>query len=346
VLEEIERDIYFNPTIRDDSNNAILIMCSDQGTCRQIREYLQTMHLKQENADADLDDDDDDKEPGAEVSAMFMMRRNLRNYLNWKREFARVSSSLFSENQKALEGFTDQRGAGGYRGKAPPNKRRRVRGGAATAGGGRPVSGSLQMMKDTAPQVEGLMAELRPQETDPLEKESAAEETFDNVEDYFELYEMDDLVLVHPYDGDMDEHVLEEVRPRYVIMYEPDAAFIRRVEVYRSSHTDRTIRVYFLYYGGSVEEQRYLSAVRKEKDAFTSLIKEKSVQAPVSFLAFQRHPTGLPTLTPSAVHGRNPDPRPNNGPIRNLPPHRKHPHRRRRPPHGNGDPAAHRRRRA
>ena len=74
-----------------------------------------------------------------------------------------------------------------------------------------------------------------------------------------------------------DEHILEEVRPRYIIMYEPDSAFIRRVEVYRSSHVGRNVRVYFIYYGGSVEEQRYLSAVRREKDSFTKLIKEKGV---------------------------------------------------------------------
>lgn len=97
------------------------------------------------------------------------------------------------------------------------------------------------------------------------------------MEDYYELYDMNDLVMIHPYDGDMDERILEEARPRYIIMYEPDAAFIRRVEVYRSSHTDRNVRVYFMYYGGSVEEQRYLSAVRREKDAFTKLIKEKGV---------------------------------------------------------------------
>ena len=90
---------------------------------------------------------------------------------------------------------------------------------------------------------------------------------------------MRDLIVIHPYDGDQDEHVLEEIRPRTVIMYEPDAAFIRRVEVYRSSHTARSVRVYFMYYGSSVEEQRYLSAVRKEKDAFTRLIKEKSNMA-------------------------------------------------------------------
>lgn len=32
-----------------------------------------------------------------------------------------------------------------------------------------------------------------------------------------------------------------------------------------------------MYYGNSVEEQRYLSTVRKEKDSFTKLIREKGV---------------------------------------------------------------------
>lgn len=49
-------------------------------------------------------------------------------------------------------------------------------------------------------------------------------------------------------------------------------------QVYRSSHDEQNIRVYFMYYGKSVEEQRYLSAVRKEKDAFTKLIREKGVR--------------------------------------------------------------------
>jgi DNA excision repair protein ERCC-4 len=96
------------------------------------------------------------------------------------------------------------------------------------------------------------------------------------MDDFYQLYEMQDLVVIHSYDGDQDEHVLEEVKPRYIIMYEPDAAFIRRVEVYRSSHNDRNVRVYFMYYSGSVEEQRYLSSVRREKDAFTKVIKERA----------------------------------------------------------------------
>lgn len=277
ILEEIERDAYFNPGFRDDSHGTILIMCSDQGTCRQLREYLQNMHVRSEQAQ---EDDERDQMADLKPSASFMMRRKLRNYLNWKRDFARVSASLFTENQKVLEGFTDQRGANGYRGKGPPNKKRRIRGGsAAAAGGGRPVNSVMQMADDKESQVASLLADIQPNEADYAQKEEIVLDSLEDMEDYFELYEMDDLVVIHPYDGDMDEHVLEEVRPRYVIMYEPDAAFIRRIEVYRSSHDDRNVRVYFMYYGGSVEEQRYLSAVRREKDAFTRLIKEKGNMA-------------------------------------------------------------------
>ena len=282
ILEEIERDIYFNPT-RDDSNSTTLVMCSDERTCWQIREYLQSMHVKQgtSNGGEKEEDPGDEDETEIKASATFMMRRKLRGYLNWKKDFARVSASLFEENKKALEGYIDQRGATSSRGKAPPNKRRRIRGGsAAGAGGGRPVNGSLQIAEDKASQVAGLMAEIQPAdaEAEAMEKDDVVVDALDDVEDYYELHEMNDLLVVHPYDGDMDEHILEEIRPRYIIMYEPDAAFIRRVEVYRSSHGDRNVRVYFMYYSGSVEEQRYLSAVRREKDAFTRLIKEKGVR--------------------------------------------------------------------
>jgi DNA excision repair protein ERCC-4 len=101
----------------------------------------------------------------------------------------------------------------------------------------------------------------------------------DNADDYFELYDNEDLVLVLPYDGDIDDRVLEEMRPRFVVMYEPNPSFVRRVEVYRTSHPNRHLKAFFLYYANSVEEQRYLSAVRKEKDAFTRLIREKGNMA-------------------------------------------------------------------
>lgn len=273
ILQEIEQDAYFNPTPRDSSNGAILIMCGDQGTCRQLREYLQTMYVRPEG---EKEGEDDDQEP----SATYMMRRKLRNYLAWKRDFSNVSAALFSENEKAINSSTDQRVQSGKSGRAPPNKRRRVRGGGtAGAGPGRPENGPIRTAGDRDAHIASLMAELQPTDVEAAQKAEIGTDPLENMEDYYELFDMNDLLVVHPYEGDMDEHILEETKPRYVIMYEPDAAFIRRIEVYRSSHTDRTVKVFFMYYGGSVEEQRYLSAVRREKDAFARLIKERGNMA-------------------------------------------------------------------
>jgi len=271
VLEEIDRDLYFEPALRDDSNGTILIMCSDTNTCRQLRDYLQTMHVKPrtENKVEEFHDPDEDK-----PSAAFMMRRKLRNYLRWKREFAQVSANLFSEVQKAVTGAVDPRLG---KSKAAANKRRRIRGGGTVgAGPGRLDNGSIAQYFEKPGEVAELMAEVQITEEETKQKEDVVADPLEDMDDYYQLYEMQDLVVVHAYDGDVDEHVLEEIKPKYIIMYEPDASFIRRVEVYRSSHNDRNVRVYFLYYGGSVEEQRYLSTVRREKDAFTKLIKERA----------------------------------------------------------------------
>ncbi|KAF5488471.1 DNA repair protein rad16 [Colletotrichum fructicola] len=271
VLTEIDNSMHFDPPARDDSNGTILIMCGDTNTCRQLRDYLQTMHFKPKvEKDPSAEDEEDEDQP----SAAFMMRRKLRNYLRWKKEFAQVNATLFSENQKALNGATDRAGQP-LRGKS--NKRRRMRGGGA---GGqtltRAENGSIMQFFERPGEVEDLMAEVQITEEEAEQKPEIVIDPLENMEDYYQLYEMQDLVVIHAYDGDHDEHVLEEVKPRYIIMYEPDAAFIRRVEVYRSSHNDRNVRVYFLYYGESVEEQRYLSSVRREKDAFTKLIKERA----------------------------------------------------------------------
>ncbi|KAG9258680.1 MUS38-like protein [Emericellopsis atlantica] len=278
VLEEIDRDLYFDPVPRDDSNGTILIMCSSHDTCRQLRDYLQHMHIKPKKGNSnpeEAEDMGDEDKP----SATFIMRRKLRNYLRWKSQFAQVSQTLFAENQQALRGAADTRPS---RGGKPPNKRRRVRGGGNVgAMMGRADNGSIQQYFEKPGEVADLMAEVQITEEEAQQKPDIVADPLDNMDDYYQLFEMQDLVVVHAYDGDQDEHVLEEIKPRYIIMYEPDAAFIRRVEVYRSSHNDRNVRVYFMYYGGSVEEQRYLSTVRREKDAFTKVIKERATMSVV-----------------------------------------------------------------
>lgn len=315
ILEEIDRDLNLESLPRDDSNGTILIMCGDVDTCRQLRDFLQTMHVRPrtESRVEEFFDADEDRPSGA-----FMMRRKLRNYLKWKNEFAHVNATLFAENQKALSGAIDPRTgrpAGAVRSNAPANKRRRVRGGgngmgqantasaiaSASVSGGRAANGSVAQYFEKPNEVAELMAEIHAAEagsttaanadgsinTDAeiaaaqqkAEILAALADPLEDMDDYYQIYDMSDLVVIHAYDGDQDEHVLEEVKPRCIIMYEPDAAFIRRIEVYRTSHNDRGVRTYFMYYGGSVEEQKYLSAVRREKDAFTKLIKERASMA-------------------------------------------------------------------
>ncbi|EEH35092.2 DNA repair protein rad16 [Paracoccidioides lutzii Pb01] len=281
VLDEIERSTYLNPVPPGDSNGTILIMCSDGKTCRQIREYLETMRIKVKSSkDATETEIESDDSPSGE----FMLRRNLIHYLNWKRNSTRVNSNLFTTKSRqepgTVAGYNSLSSSTNYHGRAPPNKRRRLRGGASGITPARGASSSVQPDTEVPTQVSTLLEEIQLEEPEDgaIESELVVDDLSD-MEDYYGLYDMNDLLMICPYDGDMDDHVLEEAKPRYIIMYEPDAAFIRRVEVYRSSHTNREVRVFFLYYSGSVEEQRYLSAVRREKDAFTKLIKEKGSMA-------------------------------------------------------------------
>jgi DNA excision repair protein ERCC-4 len=80
VLDEIEREIHFNPQNGillinlpdvDDGTNAVVVMCTDERTCKQLREYLQSS--------------------GTDV----VMRRKLQEYFSWKSNFQMTRSQLF-----------------------------------------------------------------------------------------------------------------------------------------------------------------------------------------------------------------------------------------------------------
>ena len=70
--------------------------------------------------------------------------------------------------------------------------------------------------------------------------------------------------------------MLTQARPGFIILYDCDMTFVRQVEAFQAANTDLAIRVYFLLYKGSVEEQAYLTTLRREKTAFESLIKAKT----------------------------------------------------------------------
>jgi len=87
------------------------------------------------------------------------------------------------------------------------------------------------------------------------------------------------VIIIHPLTGCSDRYsllrTLCEVEPRYVVLYDAQMQFIRQLEVYKASRAGIPLRVYFLIYTGSVEEQKYLTTLRKEKEAFEMLIKNK-----------------------------------------------------------------------
>ncbi|KAG7192321.1 uncharacterized protein KQ657_002040 [Scheffersomyces spartinae] len=92
----------------------------------------------------------------------------------------------------------------------------------------------------------------------------------------FEMIKSDTEIIIQSYDDRDGDSLLQALEPSYIIMYEPDLSFIRRVEAYQAINEEHPAKTYFMYYGNSVEEQKHLLRIKKEKDAFTRLIREKS----------------------------------------------------------------------
>ena len=72
--------------------------------------------------------------------------------------------------------------------------------------------------------------------------------------------------------------MLYELQPQWIVLYDVDLAFLREVEVYRAQYPERRVQVYVLMYDRSIDEQRYVMAVSKERNAFERLIKERAVR--------------------------------------------------------------------
>ena len=72
-----------------------------------------------------------------------------------------------------------------------------------------------------------------------------------------------------------DGYCLDQIKPRWIIMLDADLSFIRRVEIHKALHPEIPVKVYFMVYDNSIEERKYLTQIRKEKDSFEKLIHEK-----------------------------------------------------------------------
>ncbi|KAK7042132.1 ERCC4 domain-containing protein [Favolaschia claudopus] len=297
ILEEAEADILQMESLRKPSaspgSNVVLVMASSTRTCTLISEFLSTR----------------DASAAKGSQARPMMMHKLRLYLWWKRK-------LSERKQDGLPGFAlpDSSGHGGpnqgyermYGGKEGISaalqrkdkekaeraaSRRRVRGGAPAAAESskRPTSVQAATALGTIRSEANSIADFwAAQSTDDLDAALALaleDKTLVNFESMEFESEFDSnygllvpqqTVLVRPYSNDSDDRMLAELQPRFIVMYEPNMDFIRRIEVYRSSNPGLSLRVYHMIYGNSCEEHKYLAGIRKEKDSFQRLIKERA----------------------------------------------------------------------
>eukprot|EP01083_Nonionella_stella_P078573 215107_1 len=86
-------------------------------------------------------------------------------------------------------------------------------------------------------------------------------------------------IIIHCLEDDSDNNtnlLLWQLRPQFVILYDMDATFVRRLETFHGYYPSRHLRTYLLFYKDSVEEQMYLSHLEREKKSALSLIHEKA----------------------------------------------------------------------
>ena len=254
VLDEIEQDIYTSDT--RGLGNTILIMVESDRTVTQLRTLLSRVHSSSEH-------------PGRNVMSLA-----LAQYFQWKRELGTLQHTIREEaTATAAPSLSEAMQRKVSRSGAPAHKRRRMRGGVSHS----PSVHTGASEWDTASAA--LSDVMPPADGDAFDTYKEEAPVTDEVEDYFGFVDMDQVVVVHSYCGDDDDALLSELRPRYVIMYDPNSRFVRQVEMYRALHGAPGLRIYFLLYTDSVEEQRYLSMLRREKDAFEKLIRQKANMA-------------------------------------------------------------------
>ncbi|OCH91717.1 hypothetical protein OBBRIDRAFT_886730 [Obba rivulosa] len=293
VLQEIEEEtmrLEPHQTPLSPGTNTVLIMTSSVRTCGLLREFLSSM---------------DPKAPRGQQGRK-MMENKLRLYLYWKSKLekrtqdGRIPSATPTESKYRREDLEVsealQRKDREKRERAM--NRRRVRGGAPAVTSSRDAIESGQAVginEVNIRQEAGEIAEfLSTQNGNVLQDPTANNEPllldFDaSPEDYYGLLVPEETVIVRTYSDDTDDQMLQEIQPRFIVMYEPNLEFVRRIEVYRNSNPGLGVRVYFLMYKLSCEEGKYLTGLRREKESFERLIKERgSMLMPI----FEEHRSG------------------------------------------------------
>uniref|UniRef100_A0A4W6BLK8 DNA repair endonuclease XPF n=1 Tax=Lates calcarifer TaxID=8187 RepID=A0A4W6BLK8_LATCA len=242
VLQEIEKE---NKSSEREPGR-VLICASDDRTCAQLQQYI-------------------------------------RHGSDWllNRLYTRTIGKQDSAAAAAFELDSQKKGKGwpkkGAKGKEPAQKKNTK----SMKSKSRPSLTLTQMVGTEETNEAAVMGSSEDEEDELMEEDKGEEEQLklDLSSDAYYGVLKEPLTVIHPLKGCTDPHsltrVLHEVEPSFVVLYDAEVSFVRQLEIYKASRPGKALRVYFLIYGGSTEEQKYLTALSKEKKAFEHLIRSE-----------------------------------------------------------------------
>ncbi|KAJ3347367.1 hypothetical protein HDU91_006792 [Kappamyces sp. JEL0680] len=265
VLREIEQDRSTN----HGSRGSVLVMAQGSRTCDQLRVIVNKTNLKSSGQK---------KSRFASAGTEKILMDQLYRYFRWK---GGMANTLKTVQHAAAAQPVDQSVSSKSRCSdrsdgtdvAPASKRRRVRGDKQNVATDNEKE--LQTFGEEARQISAFFDQTAANECEVLEPNAA--NSFITVRAYTSA--SGDGGSENP-----DSTILDILQPQWIIMYDPDISFVRRIEVrvrpngqvYKAENPQLKIKVYFLVYDNSAEEQQYLTSLRREKDAFEKLILQKS----------------------------------------------------------------------
>ncbi|GAA6101030.1 DNA repair endonuclease XPF [Tachysurus ichikawai] len=241
VLQEIEKEM----SSSEHEPGRVLICASDDRTCAQLKEYIQK---------------------GAESLLLRLYSRTI----------GKDDRLLVSEKTKQGKSWPRKGVRKEPKGKKPQAKNTKL--GPKKQQGSLTLTQMVEQRKEAELELLGNSADEGEQE----EKQDVNDEDvlFNLTSDSYYGVLQEPMTVIHPLKGCSDPYsltrVLKEVEPMFVVLYDAELSFVRQLEVYKATRPGKPLRVYFLIYGGSTEEQRYLTALRKEKQAFEQLIRDKA----------------------------------------------------------------------
>ncbi|QNP96927.1 hypothetical protein B0I72DRAFT_132629 [Yarrowia lipolytica] len=262
VLEELpkwrELAILVDEHLSSGKEGPLLIMCSSSRIKTQLRRYICSLR--------------DDRRHGNGQWTSNYLSRKFRKYQRWREGYFQMKRRVQEEKEAAK----DDQSSGSAPQVHHTNKRRRVRGGGSISTGAHKIDDhaeliEIEKLSKLIEDTDGTGEVEEIQDLDEYKLSDGEEE--DNFSSFkFEEMTLLDTVVIETFDDVIN---LEELGPSGIIMYQPNPEFFRTIEIYGRNRKVAP-NVYLLYYGLSYEEQAFLAAVRKEKDAFSKLIKERA----------------------------------------------------------------------